>query len=94
MVNLLQGYCNKHPKLWDEKIHYVHRAYNMALHSSTQSSLLETCFGNLPKDPLDFVFGKDEDSNEKSDENKACNFFQRIQIIHQEVQAHLEKSQV
>jgi hypothetical protein len=35
VVLVLQGYYNKHPKLWDEQIPYVHHAYNQALHSST-----------------------------------------------------------
>jgi hypothetical protein len=45
MVLLLRGYCRKHPKLWDEHIPHVQHAYNRALHSSTQSSPFETCFG-------------------------------------------------
>jgi hypothetical protein len=28
MVHLLRGYCNKHPKLWDEHLHYIQHAYN------------------------------------------------------------------
>jgi hypothetical protein len=65
MILFLQGYCNKHPKLWDEHIPYVHHAYNHALHSSTQSSPFETCFGYLPKVPLDLMYGRDADVNEE-----------------------------
>jgi hypothetical protein len=59
MVHLLRGYCNKHPKLWDEHLHYIQHAYNRSKHSSTQTSPFEACFGYLPKSPLDFIFGKD-----------------------------------
>jgi hypothetical protein len=59
LVLFLRGYCNKHPKLWDEQIPYVQQAYNRALHSSTQCSPFETCFGYLPKVPLDLMYGRD-----------------------------------
>lgn len=52
MVHLLKGYCNKHPKLWDESLHYVQHAYNQALHSFTSKSPFQTCFGHLPKSPI------------------------------------------
>jgi hypothetical protein len=71
----------------------VQHAYNRALHSSTQSSPFETCFGYLPKTPLDLTFGKYVDSSEQRDEDKACKFIQRIQQVHQTVQEQLEKSQ-
>jgi hypothetical protein len=35
MVLLIRRYCSKHPKLWDEQIHYVQHSYNRALNSST-----------------------------------------------------------
>jgi hypothetical protein len=28
MVHLLRSYCSKHPKLWDEHLHYIQHAYN------------------------------------------------------------------
>jgi hypothetical protein len=59
VVHLLHGYCNKHPKLWDEHLHYIQHAYNQAKHSLTQTSPFEACFGYFPKYPLDFIFGKD-----------------------------------
>src|ERR1700733_14155799 len=31
MIQLLRGYCSKHPKLWDEHLCYVQHAYNKAL---------------------------------------------------------------
>jgi hypothetical protein len=51
-------------KLWDEQIPYVQHAYNRDLHSSTQSLSFETCFGYLPKVPLDLMYGRDADVNE------------------------------
>jgi hypothetical protein len=74
----LRGYCKKHPKLWDEHIPYVHHAYNRALHSSTQCSPFETCFGYLPKVPLDTMYGRDVDSNEEKNEDRARKFIHRI----------------
>ena len=93
VVHLLQGYCAKNPKLWDEQLHYVHCSYNRAIHSSTQKSPFETCFGYLPKFPLDFVFGKDLVEYGQIDVDKALKFIQEIQLIHQIVQEQLESGQ-
>ena len=35
VVQLLSGYCCKHPKIWDENFCYVQHAYNHAKDSST-----------------------------------------------------------
>jgi hypothetical protein len=59
VVHLLWEYCNKHPKIWDERLCYVQHAYNRTKHYSTHRSPFETCLGSFPKYPLDFVFGKD-----------------------------------
>ena len=93
MIQLLRGYCSKHPKLWDEHLCYVQHAYNRAKHYSTQRSPFETCFGFTPRSPLDFVFGKDTMVDRHSDVNKASRFIEQIQEIHQAVQEQLEKSQ-
>jgi len=74
MVHLLRGYCGKHPKLWVENFPYVQHAYNRASNSSTQISPFETCLGYLPIDPLDMVFGKEEDGNGRYDRDKAKKF--------------------
>ena len=58
VVQLLRGYCSKHLKIWDEQLQYIQHAYNHAVHSSTNRSPFETCFGYLPKTPMDFSFGK------------------------------------
>ena len=93
VVHLLRGYCSKHPKLWDEQVYYIQHAYNQRKNSSTQTSPFEACFGYLPKSPLDFIFGKDVEIGGHSDIHKAQNFIEKIQMIHQQVQEHLEKSQ-
>ena len=86
VVHLLRGYCRKHPKLWDEQLHYIHHTYNRENNSSTQTSPFEVCFGYLPKYPLDFIFGKNVAIDGLSDIDKARNFIEKIQIIHQQVQ--------
>ena len=35
VIQLLRGYCSKHPKLWDEHLCYVQHANNGEKHSST-----------------------------------------------------------
>jgi len=86
VVHLLIGYCSKHPKLWDEQLHYIQHAFNQEKHSSTQTAPFEVCFGYLPKSPLDFIFGKDVAIDGHSDIDKAQNFIEEIQMIHQQVQ--------
>ena len=70
IVHLLRGYCSKHPKLWDEYLHYIQHAYNRAKYSSTNTSPFEACFGYLPKSPLDFILEKDVATEEHSDIDK------------------------
>eukprot|EP00253_Pinus_taeda_P033536 PITA_33536 len=93
MIQLLRGYCSKHPKLWDEHVCYVQHGYNRAKHSSTQRSPFETCFGFIPRSPLDFVFGKDTMVDRHNNVDKETRFIEQIQEIHQVVQEQLEKSQ-
>ena len=93
VIQLLRGYCSKHPKLWDEHLCYVQHAYNRAKHSSTQRSPFETCFNFTPRPPLDFVFGKGIMVDGHSDVDKATRFIEQIQEIHQVVQEQLKKNQ-
>jgi hypothetical protein len=93
VVHILRGYCNKHPKLWDEHLHYIQHAYNRAKHSSTQTSPFEACFCHLPKYPLDFIFGKDIYIDGHYDIDRENKFIEQIQLVHQMVQEQLEKSQ-
>ena len=86
VIQLLKGYCSKHPKLWDEQLCYVQHAYNKAKHSSTQRSPFETYFGFIPRSPLDFVFGKDTMVDGHSDVDKKTRFIEQTQEIHQVVQ--------
>jgi len=57
VVQLLRGYCGKHPKSWDEHLEYIQHSYNRAIHSSINKSTFDTCFGYLPPSPFDCVFG-------------------------------------
>jgi len=92
VIQLLRGYCSKHPKLWDEHFCYVQHAYNREKHSSTQRSPFGTCFGFIPRSPLDFVFGKDTMVDGHNDVDRETRFIEQIQDIHQAVQEQLEKS--
>ena len=71
----------------------MQHAYNREKHSCTQRSPFETCFGFIPRSPLDFFFGKDTMVARHSDVDKATRFIEQIQEIHQVVQEQLEKSQ-
>jgi hypothetical protein len=82
VIHLLQGYCNKHPKLWHEQFYYVQDVYNYSIHSSTLRSPFETCFGYSFKSPLDFTFGKYLVVDGCNDVDKAKKF---IQLVHQDV---------
>ena len=93
IVHLLIGYCSKHPKLWDEQLHYIQHAYNQAKHSSTNTSPFEAYFGYLLKLPLDFIYEKDVSIDGHSDIDKAQKFTEKIQIIHDQVQEQPEKRQ-
>ena len=93
IVHLLRGYCSKHPKLWDEKLHYIKHAYSWEKHYYTLTWPFEVCFGYSPKLSLDFIFGKDVAIDGHSDIEKARNFIEQIQIIHQQVQEQLDKIQ-
>ena len=93
VVHLLRGYYSKHPKFWDESLHYVQHAYNRALHSSTNRSPFETCYGYLPKSPMDFVFSHEAEEDGYDNADKAMKFIQKIQKVHEAVKEHLEKSQ-
>lgn len=85
MVHLLRGYCSKHPKLWDESLHYEKHAYNRPLHSSTSISPFETCYGYLQKSPMDFMFCEEAKEDGHGDADKAIKLIQRIQKIHEAV---------
>jgi hypothetical protein len=78
VVHILCGYCSKHPKLWDENLHYIHHAYNRAKFSSTQTSPFEACFGYFPKSPLDFIFGKDIAIDDQYDIDRENKFIEQI----------------
>jgi hypothetical protein len=59
----------------------------------TQTPPFEACFSYLPKPPLDFISGKDVAIYGHFDINRAKNFIEQSQLVHQMVQEQLEKSQ-
>lgn len=79
IIHILRGYCTKHPKLWDESLSYVKHAYNRALHSSSNQSPFETCFGYLPKSSTNFMFDEEDKVGENDDANNVVKFTQWIQ---------------
>ena len=85
VINLLRIYCSKHPKLWDEQLHYIQHAYNWEKHSSTNTSPFEVCFGYFPRSPLDFIFDKYVAIDGHSDIDKARKFIEKIQVVHHTV---------
>jgi hypothetical protein len=93
IAHLLHGYCSKHPKIWDENLHYIQHAYNWAKHSSTLTSPFEACFGYFPKSPLDFIFGKYIAIDGQYEIYRENKFIEQVQLVHQMVQEQLEKSQ-
>lgn len=78
--------------MWDESLSYVQHAYNRTLHSLTNNSPFETCFGYLPKSPMDFMFREDEEVDGHRKDNRVLKFIENIQKIHV-VREQLEKSQ-
>jgi len=86
---LLQGYCNRHPKSWNDQLPYVQPMYNQVMYSFTQDSPVETCLGYLPKIPLDFLYGKDS-----KERNAARKFIQRIQQVNQIVKENMKEDVV
>jgi len=55
IVQLLRGYCSKHPKSWDEYLEYIQHSYNRVIHYSIYNSPYETYFGYLPPSPFDYM---------------------------------------
>jgi hypothetical protein len=50
-------YNQKHPKTWDENLIYIQHSYNKVVHTFTNKSYFETCFGYFPP-YLDVVYGQ------------------------------------
>jgi hypothetical protein len=78
VVDLIRGYCGKHPKMWDEQLPYVQHADNREMHFSTQKIPFEICLRCLPSSPLDFPFGAESEVNGQDEIDKAKRFIQKI----------------
>jgi hypothetical protein len=91
--NMVASLQRKHAKFWDEHLHYFQHACNWAKHSLTQTPPFESCFGNLPKSRLDFIFGKDIVIDGHYDIDMENKFIEKSQLVRQMVQEQLGKSQ-
>jgi hypothetical protein len=96
IVHILRMYNSKHPRTWDESLPYVHHSYNRALHSSTSHSPFQVGLGFQPLGPIDVALPLAVTSTDSSpaptEANKATQFIEWIQHIHQQVQDILQKS--
>ena len=63
IIHLLLGYCNQHPKLWNEQLQYIHNTYNKEKHSSTQKSPFGTSFGYFPPSPIDVYMDRESNTH-------------------------------
>ena len=48
-IQLIWGYCSKHPKLWDELLQYIHHAYNQQNTLLLRNLFLRLILSILPK---------------------------------------------
>ena len=55
------------------------------MHSSTQKTRFEVCFGYFTKTPMEFVFGEAGKEYGWDDKNKYKRFIQNIQQVHQSI---------
>ncbi|GJX96113.1 transposon ty3-G gag-pol polyprotein [Tanacetum coccineum] len=96
VVHLLRGYNSKHPKTWDESVHFLQFAINHSIRSSTGKSPSEVCLGFLPQTLFDLEFTTDSmlaPSNEVGEAGKAQRFINNIRKLHHEVEKQLRRSQ-
>jgi hypothetical protein len=96
IVHILHMYNSKHPRTWDESLPYVQHSYNRALHSSTSHSPFQVGLVFQPLGPIDVALPLAVTSTDSSpapiEADKATQFIERIQHIHQQVQDILQKS--
>ena len=94
-MQLLRGYNQGHPKIWDKNLIYIQHSYNRAIHASTGQSPFETCFGYFPPSLLDVVYGEKGGVREDltGDALRAEKIVEKIRQIHLQVQELFKKSQ-
>jgi hypothetical protein len=96
IVHILHMYNSKHPRTWDESLPYVQHSYNRALHSSTGHNPFQVGLGFQPLGPMDVALPLVTTSTDSSptppEADKATQFIEWIQHIHQQVQDILQKS--
>jgi hypothetical protein len=96
IVHILRMYYSKHPRTWDDGLPYVQHSYNRALHSSTNHNPFQVGLGFQPLGPIDVALPLAVDSTESypapTEADKATQFIEWIEHIHQQVQDILQKS--
>ena len=80
IVQLLRGYCGKHPKFLYEYLEYIQHEYNREIHSSINNIPFKNYFSYLPPSPFHCVFGKqkDEDDSLEKGKSKLNNLLKRL----------------
>ena len=73
---------------------YIQHSYHRLIHNSNSNSPFETCFGDLPLSPFDYIFGQHENSNETlvKEEKHVMKFIEKIQHFDLKVQEQLKAS--
>ena len=96
IIHILHMYNSKHPCTWDKSLPYVQHGYKWALHSSTGHNPFLVGLGFQPLCPIDvampFAATHRDSSHVQFETDKANNFIEHIQHIHQQVHDILEKS--
>jgi hypothetical protein len=96
IVHILHMYNSKHPRTRDESLPYVQHSYKRALHNSTDHNPFQVGLGFQPLGPIDVALPLAVTSNDSSpsptEVDKATQFIELIQHIHQQVQDILQKS--
>jgi hypothetical protein len=84
-----------HLKTWDENMMYIQQYYKQLVHTSTDKSHFETCFGYLMPYPLDIVYGQQRGVREdtRGEALKLEKFVKNIMHIHLQVHETLKSSQ-
>jgi hypothetical protein len=96
IVHILHMSNSKHPRTWDEILPYVQHRYKRALHRSTGHNPFQVGLGFQQlgsKDvALPLAVTSTNSSPAPTEADKATQFIEQIQHIHQQVQDILQKS--
>jgi hypothetical protein len=89
-------YNSKNPCTWDESLPYVQQSYNRDIHSSTNHNPFQVGMIFQPLGPMNVALPlaatQEDSSHAQIEADKATQFIERIQHIHQQVHDILQKS--